>query len=68
MLFSSLALATWFNQLLDSHYLGHLLMGGIYFVLMLIVVIFRDHLKIKEWIEEKLVESTKKTIKKNEQS
>jgi hypothetical protein len=66
LFFVSFAMAVWLNQVTKSVYLGYLSVAGFYLILMILVILFRKYLKIKELIEEKLVESIKKNLNKNE--
>lgn len=47
ILFASVTLALWINQLLESSFLGFLMLTGIYFILFMLLFLVRDNDNIK---------------------
>ncbi len=49
--FLSFALGSYLNEILDSQYLGHLIIAGAYFLVLVIIGLFAKTGKIQGWIE-----------------
>jgi Zn-dependent protease with chaperone function len=58
LLFLSFALAAFLNTLFASPYLGFLLVGAFYFLLLLVVLVLAKNGKIRIWIENSIYESS----------
>ena len=61
VLFSSFALGTLFNELLDSQYLGFLIVAGIYLLLIITIVILFQRNIINKWLQSLILKSLNKT-------
>ena len=59
MFFLSLALANFFNDLMDSSYLGYLVIAGFYLVFILFVLVLVKTGKVQDWVEQLILKASK---------
>ena len=57
MFFVSFGLSAYFNELFGSSYLGYLMVGGLYFLVILIIAILAKTGVIQKWIEAVIVKA-----------
>ncbi len=55
VLFLSFALANYLNELLESSHLGYLILGGFYFLIMIIIALLAKRGTIQGWIEKMIL-------------
>lgn len=56
VIFLSMSLATWFNYLLDSVYLGYVIVTGFYLLVLVLLIVFKVHVWLQQKIEAMLIQ------------
>ena len=56
IIFLSLSLATLGNSLLDSQYWGYFIVTGFYLLILLLLILFKVHVRLQKAIENMLIE------------
>lgn len=62
IIFFSFSLATWFNSLLDSIYLGYVIVTGFYLVVFLLLILLKAHVWLQQKIESGLINTEEKEV------
>ena len=56
VIFLSVSLATWFNYLLDSVYLGYVIVTAFYLLVLVLLIVFKVHVWLQQKIEAMLIQ------------
>ena len=56
VIFLSMSLATWLNYLLDSVYLGYVIVTGFYLLVLVLLIVFKVHVWLQQKIEAMLIQ------------
>ena len=58
VIFFSMALSTYLNTILESRWAGYGLVTGFYFIVLVLLIVFKVHIALQQKIEDVLIDNT----------